>query len=100
MADKKSKSKAKVDYEKLYSEACKVIQKREERVHNLEIQLDLSYQEQEKMIDDMNNWLSKLTQAIVACGTLTGEITVDDIEYNVDMISRIFNHKYKFKSEE
>lgn len=100
MADKKSKKKVVADYERLYNEACKIIEQREEKVQRLEMQLDLAYQEQEKMLDDMDGWLSKLSEALIATEGLTGVITIEDIEYNVDMISRIFNHKYKFKSEE
>jgi hypothetical protein len=42
-------------------------------------------------LDKVNDYLDKLETAFLSGKILTGEITADDITYNIDVVKRILN---------
>ena len=67
---------------------------------NLQNELDLAYQKHDEILDDLIHWKNQCIEAIMLCNSLTGEITKTDIEYNINAINRIIQHKYRFKSQD
>lgn len=73
------------------------IQALEEDISNLETRLDDSYKEQEKMLKELDKCIYAAIHHCVEVESNTGKITLHDVDYCVDMIKRILNHKFGYK---
>ena len=78
------------------------IQALDEIIQDLEKRLDLAYREQEDMLKELDKCIYATIHHCDRVESSTGKITLHDVDYCVDMIKRILNHKfgYKPKTEE
>lgn len=74
--------------------AQKVITARNETIADLETKLDEAYVEQEQMIKEIDKWIFQVIHHCAEVESNTGKITLNDVDYCVDLIRRIM--KYKF----
>jgi hypothetical protein len=69
----------------------------DENIQDLEKRLDLSYREQEEMLKELDKCVNATIRHCDQVQYNTGSIALHDVEYCVDMINRIMEHKFGYK---
>ncbi len=67
-------------------------------ISDLEIRLDDAYKEQEQMLIDLSNNLERVKYHCRETAIHAGEITLEDVYYSVELLQRIMNNKFGYKS--
>ena len=77
-----------------------VVRLKDEVISDLETRLDNAYKEQEQMLLDLSSNLERVKYHCRETAIHAGEITLEDIYYSVELLQRIMNNKFGYKSPE
>jgi hypothetical protein len=71
-------------------------------IEDLSAKLDQAYREQEQMLDELREWINAFPGAFTKLVKHAGQITEEDVTYHTNIVLRVMEHKfgYKSKSEE
>lgn len=74
--------------------AKRVIAERNEIIAGLETMLDEAYKEQEAMLKDIDKFIFNIIHHCAEVDSKAGKITLRDVDYSVNLLKRILEHKY------
>lgn len=61
--------------------------------------MDAAYKEQEQMLKELKRWLDSFPYAFEKLIEHAGKITTEDVTYHINLISKIMEHKFGYKSK-
>jgi hypothetical protein len=70
-----------------------------EEIEDLSAKLDQAYKEQEHMLDELREWINAFPGAFAKLVSHAGQITEEDVNYHTNMVLRVMEHKFGYKSK-
>ena len=68
-------------------------------IEHLENKSDEAYREQEQMLKELKRWLDAFPYAFKQLEEHAGKITSEDVTYHANLISKIMEHKFGYKTK-
>jgi hypothetical protein len=68
-------------------------------IADLEAKLDIAYREQEQILKELKRWLDAFPYAFKQLEEHAGKITSEDVTYHANLISKIMEHKFGYKTK-
>lgn len=76
-----------------------IIKVKNEIINDLENKLDVAYKEQEQMLVELKTWLNLFPSAFRQLIEHAGKITPEDVNYHTNLLIKIMEHKFGYKSK-